>query len=47
MYIKIIDCALNGKDDEQKFYDIFGDMCDTIAINMQFQFIQAWTMKMY
>lgn len=32
MYIKIIDCALDGKDDEQKFYKIFGDICDTIAI---------------
>lgn len=32
VYIKIIDCALDGKDDEQKFYDIFGDICDTIAI---------------
>ncbi|HUW22028.1 MAG TPA: radical SAM/SPASM domain-containing protein [Candidatus Bathyarchaeia archaeon] len=32
MYIKIIDCALQGKDDEKKFYKIFGDLCDTIAI---------------
>ncbi|MDD2889300.1 MAG: radical SAM protein [bacterium] len=32
VYIKIIDCALDSKDDEQKFYEIFGDICDTIAI---------------
>jgi len=32
VYIKIVDCALDSKDDEQKFYDIFGDICDTIAI---------------
>lgn len=32
MYIKIIDCALDSKEDEQRFYDIFGDICDTIAI---------------
>lgn len=31
VYIKIVDCALDGKDDERKFYDIFGDICDTIA----------------
>lgn len=32
MYLKIIDCALDSKDDEQRFYKIFGDICDTIAI---------------
>lgn len=32
MYIKIIDCALDGKDDEQRFYKIFGDICNTMAI---------------
>lgn len=32
MYLKIIDCALEGKGDEKKFYQIFGDLCDTIAI---------------
>ncbi|MCM8796937.1 MAG: radical SAM protein [Candidatus Omnitrophica bacterium] len=32
MYFKIVDCALDGKQDEKKFYDIFGDICDTIAI---------------
>lgn len=32
VYIKIIDCALDGKDDEQRFYEIFGDICDTMAI---------------
>lgn len=29
VYIKIVDSAV---DDEQKFYDIFGDICDSIAI---------------
>lgn len=32
MYIKIVDTALDGPDDEQKFFEIFGDICDTIAI---------------
>ena len=32
MYLKIIDCALDGKKDEQKFYKIFGDISDTIAV---------------
>ena len=32
VYHKIVDCALDGKDDEKRFYDTFGDICDTIAI---------------
>lgn len=32
VYCKIVDCALGGKEEKQKFYDIFGDICDTIAI---------------
>lgn len=32
VYIKIIDCALEDKEDEKRFYEIFGDLCDTIAI---------------
>lgn len=32
MYVKIIDCALDGKDDEKRFYKIFGNISDTIAI---------------
>lgn len=32
VYIKIVDYALEGEDSEQKFYDIFGDICDSIAI---------------
>lgn len=32
MYLKIVDTALDNKDDEKKFYKIFGDLCDTIAI---------------
>jgi len=32
MYIKVVDSALDGKEDEKKFYRIFGDICDTIAI---------------
>lgn len=31
IYIKVIDCALDN-DDEQKFFEIFGDLCDVIAI---------------
>lgn len=32
IHIKIIDIALEGEEDEQRFYDIFGDICDTIGI---------------
>ncbi|MBT8342135.1 MAG: radical SAM protein [Desulfatitalea sp.] len=32
MYIKIIDCALNNTHDESQFYDMFGNICDTIGI---------------
>jgi len=32
VYIKIVDSALDGKNDEQKFYEAYGDLCDTIAI---------------
>ncbi|MEK7658920.1 MAG: radical SAM protein [Patescibacteria group bacterium] len=32
MYIKIIDCALDGEDDKKRFYEIFGNISDTIAV---------------
>jgi len=32
VYIKIIDCALDNKADEQRFYETFGDLCDSIAV---------------
>jgi radical SAM protein with 4Fe4S-binding SPASM domain len=32
MYVKIVDYALDDTDTAQKFYDIFGDICDSIAI---------------
>jgi radical SAM protein with 4Fe4S-binding SPASM domain len=32
VHIKIIDCALKDEEDRQRFFDIFGDMCDTIGI---------------
>jgi len=32
VYIKIIDYALDSKDEERKFYEIFGDLCDTLAV---------------
>lgn len=32
VYIKIIDCALSDETEERRFFDIFGDLCDTIAI---------------
>ncbi|TAN34195.1 radical SAM protein [Patescibacteria group bacterium] len=31
-YFKIVDTALDNKEDEEKFYDIFGDICDSIAV---------------
>lgn len=31
-YIKTVDSALDDADDEQKFYDLFGDLCETIAV---------------
>ncbi|MEI7811969.1 MAG: radical SAM protein [Ignavibacteria bacterium] len=32
VYIKIVDTAIEGKDDENMFFEIFGDICDTMAI---------------
>lgn len=32
MHIKIVDIALDNKEDEKRFYKIFGDICDTIGI---------------
>ncbi len=32
VYIKIVDTALDSKEDEGMFYDIFGDICDTLAV---------------
>lgn len=32
VYIKIVDDALDGLDDKNKFYDIFGQICDSLAI---------------
>lgn len=32
VYIKIVDEALDNKEDEGRFYKLFGDICDTIAI---------------
>jgi radical SAM protein with 4Fe4S-binding SPASM domain len=32
VHIKIIDYALEGTEDEKRFYEIFGNICDTIGI---------------
>jgi radical SAM protein with 4Fe4S-binding SPASM domain len=32
MYIKIVDCALDVKQEKDTFYELFGDMCDAMAI---------------
>lgn len=32
IYIKIIDCALSNETEEKRFFEIFGEFCDTIAI---------------
>jgi radical SAM protein with 4Fe4S-binding SPASM domain len=32
VYIKIIDCALDGEDDQKRFHDLFSGLCDTMAI---------------
>lgn len=32
VYIKIIDVGLDSKEEEQKFYDMFGSICDEIAV---------------
>lgn len=32
VYVKIIDMALSSKEEEQVFYQMFGDVCDKIAI---------------
>lgn len=32
MYLKIVDSALEGEEDTKNFYEIFGDICDSLAI---------------
>lgn len=32
VYIKIVDTALDDSDDEKNFFDIFGNLCDTMAV---------------
>ena len=32
LHIKIIDYAIESEEDEKKFYEIFGDICDTIGV---------------
>ncbi|WP_271629577.1 radical SAM/SPASM domain-containing protein [Caldicellulosiruptor sp. DIB 104C] len=32
VYIKVIDCALENENEENNFFEIFGDICDFIAI---------------
>jgi radical SAM protein with 4Fe4S-binding SPASM domain len=32
LHIKIIDYALDGPEDEKRFYDLFGNICDTIGV---------------
>lgn len=32
VYIKIVDSALDCPEDKQTFYELFGDICDTIAV---------------
>ena len=32
LYVKIMDTVLTGKEDEQRFFEIFGDICDSLAI---------------
>lgn len=32
VHLKVIDYALDGKEDEERFYQMFGDVCDTIGI---------------
>ena len=32
VHIKAIDCALDGPEDVARFYDLFGSLCDTMAV---------------
>ncbi len=32
IYLKIVDIALDDEDDKRRYFDIFGDICDTIGI---------------
>jgi MoaA/NifB/PqqE/SkfB family radical SAM enzyme len=32
VYIKIVNIALDGEEDKKRYFDIFGDICDTIGI---------------
>ncbi|MGC9197201.1 MAG: SPASM domain-containing protein, partial [Syntrophobacteraceae bacterium] len=32
LYLKVVDIALEGEEDKEKFHEIFGDICDSIGI---------------
>lgn len=32
VYCKVVDCALSGEEDRRRFFEIFGDLCDSIAV---------------
>lgn len=32
IYCKIVDIALDGEEDRRKYFDLFGDICDTIGV---------------
>lgn len=32
IYCKIVDIALDGEEDRQRYFDLFGDICDTIGV---------------
>ncbi len=32
VYIKVVDTALDSPEDERRFFEIYGDLCDTIAV---------------
>lgn len=47
VYIKIIDVALDSKDDEKKFYDIFKPISDNVAIEYAIPFVEEIDKKNY
>ena len=32
VYVKIVNSAIEGEEDQQRFYDLFGNLCDSMAI---------------
>lgn len=47
VYIKIIDVALDAKEDEKLFYDIFSPISDSVAVEYAIPFVEEIDKKVY